>query len=106
MDKVNRLFLYSSYDHMCSNRAFDKTCSDPDLHIQDKRVARLLELLQQLNEAAEGLRSLPKNELSEIVSSAVGVCGFVDPIEARDVIAAVLDKIEKQDRTEPAVSAR
>ena len=40
------------------------------------------------------------------MSSAVGVCDFVDPIEARDVIATVLDMIEKQDRAEPALSAR
>ena len=63
MDKINRLFLYSSDEHMCSNRAFDKIFPDPGLHVQDKRVARLLELLQQLNEDTEGLRSLPKHEL-------------------------------------------
>ena len=31
------------------------------------------------------------------VCSAIGVCGFVDPIEARDVIAIVLDAIEMPD---------
>jgi len=31
-----------------------------------------------------------------IVSSASRRCGFVDPIEARDAIAAVLDAIEAQ----------
>ena len=94
MDKVNALFLHSSVEHMCPNRVFGKTCSDSDLQIHDKRVTQLLVLLQQLDESAEGLEELPKPELSEIVSSAIRVCGFVDPIEARDVIAIVLDAIE------------
>jgi hypothetical protein len=57
-------------------------------------VDQLLVLLEQLDESAEGLEELPKPELNEIVSSAIRVCGFVDPIEARDVIAIVLDAIE------------
>jgi len=97
MDKVNVLFLHSSVEHMCPNRVFGKACFDSDLQIQDKRVAQLLVLLQQVNESAEGLEALPEPELSEIVSSAIRVCGFVDPIEARDVIAIVLDAIEMQD---------
>ncbi|MGA8617376.1 MAG: hypothetical protein WB660_02500 [Candidatus Sulfotelmatobacter sp.] len=52
MDKVSTPFLDSSVEHMCPNRAFDETFSDSDLHIHDKRVARLLVLLQQLNESA------------------------------------------------------
>ncbi|MGA8617375.1 MAG: LuxR C-terminal-related transcriptional regulator [Candidatus Sulfotelmatobacter sp.] len=40
---------------------------------------------------------MPEPELSEIVSSAIRVCGFRDPIEAREVIATVLDAIEMQD---------
>jgi hypothetical protein len=60
-------------------------------------VAQLLVLLRELNESAEGLERLPEPELSEIVSSAIRVCGFVDPIEARDVIAIVLDAIKMQD---------
>jgi hypothetical protein len=75
--------------------AFGKTCSDSAL--QSQRVAQLLVLLRQLDESAEGLEGLPEPELSEIVSSAIRVCGFVDPIEARDVIAIVLDAIEIQD---------
>src|ERR1017187_1307767 len=98
MDKANTLFLHSSVEHTCPNRAFDETLSDSDLDIHDKRVARLLVLLRQLDESAEGLEALPEPELSEIVSSAIRVCGFVDPIEARDGIAIVLDAIEM---TEP-----
>ena len=96
MDKVNALFLHS-VKHMGPNHAFGKTCSDSDLQSQDQRVAQLLVLLRLLDESAEGLERLPEPELSEIVSSAIQVCGFVDPIEARDVIAIVLDAIEIQD---------
>ena len=97
MDKANKAFQHSWDEHMCPRSAFGKTCSDSDLHIQDKRTAQLLMVLQQLYESAEGLRALPKRELSEIVSSAVRVCGFVDPIEAEVVIATVLYGIEMQD---------
>ena len=97
MDKVNALFLHSSVENMCPNRVFGKTCSDSDLQIHDTRVTRLLVLLQQLDESAEGLEALQEPELGEIVCSAIGVCGFVDPIEARDVIAIVLDAIEMPD---------
>jgi hypothetical protein len=97
MDKVTALFLHSSVEHMGPNHAFGKTCSNSDLQSQDQRVARLLVLLRQLDESAEGLEALPEPELSEIVSSAIGVCGFVDPIEVRDVIAIVLDTIEMQE---------
>jgi len=53
----------------------------------------MLVLLEQLDESAEGLEKLPKPELNEIVCSAIRVCGFVDSIEARDVIAIILDAI-------------
>ena len=82
---------------MCPNRVFAKTCSDFDLQIHDSWVARLLVLLQQLYESAEGRGALPEPELGEIVCSAVRVCVFVDPIEARDFFAIVLDAIEMQD---------
>ena len=97
MDKANNGFHPSWDEHMCPRSAFGKTCSDSDLHIQDKRTAQLLMLLQQLYDSAGGLQALPKPELSEIVSSAVRLCGFVDPIEAQGVIATVLYGIEMQD---------
>jgi len=96
MDKVNALLLHSSVEHMCPNRVSGKTCSDSDSQNHDKRVAQLLVLLQQLVESAEGLEALPEPELSEIVSSAIRMSGFVDPIEARDVTAIVLNAIEMQ----------
>ena len=95
MDKPNDVFLHSCVQHICTNQPFDKACAD--LRANDKRVARLLVVLKQLYESAEGLDALPEPELSEIVSSAIGVCGFVDPIEVRDVIAIVLDAIETQE---------
>jgi hypothetical protein len=94
MDKVNMRFLHSAVEHMRPSRAFDETFSDFDLHSQDKRAARLLLLLQQLDESGEGLQALPERELIEVVSSAIRLSGFVDPIETRDVIAIVLDVIE------------
>jgi hypothetical protein len=94
MDKLDALLLYFAVEHMCAGQAFDKTCAD--LHVDDKRVAWLLVLVKQLDESAAGLEMLHEPELNEIVSSAIRVCGFVDPIEARDVIAIVLDAIEMQ----------
>jgi hypothetical protein len=91
MDKLDAVLLYFAVEHMRASQAFDKTCAD--LHVDDKRVARLLVLLKQLDESAAGLEMLPEPELNEIVSSAIRVCGFADRIEARDVFAIVLDAI-------------
>jgi hypothetical protein len=99
MDKANALFLYYSSPHdMGPNRALDESLFGSDLQSQDKRVARLLLLLQQLNESSEGLETLPEPELTEIVNSAIRLCGFVDPIETQNAIAAVLDAIEMRDQ--------
>jgi hypothetical protein len=95
MDKINDLLLDSSVVQIYPVPAFDDSCSNSDVYIPDKRVARLLILLQQLDEAAAGLGALPKPELSEVVSSAIHLCGFADPIEARDVIAAVLETLKE-----------
>ena len=94
MDKLDAVLLYFAVEHICASQALDKTCAD--LHVDDKRVARLLVLLKQLDESAAGLEMLPEPELNEIVSSAIRVCGFVDPIEVGSVIAIVLDAIEMQ----------
>jgi hypothetical protein len=97
MDKGNTLFFYSTVEDKCPNNVFGQTFSDSDRDVQDKRVAQLLVLLQQLHESAGGLGALPKPELSEVVSSVVRLCGFVNPIEARDVIDTVLDALEIED---------
>src|ERR1700747_296530 len=96
MDKENRIFLNSSVEHMATNPAFGKAFSDSDSDIQDQRVAQLLVLLQQLDESA-GLGALPEPELGEVVASTVRLCGFLNPIEARYVIATVLEALEMRD---------
>jgi hypothetical protein len=95
MDKLDAVLLYFAVEDICASQAYDMACAD--LHVDDKRVARLLVLLKQINESSAELEALREPERSAIVSSAIRVCGFVDPIEARDVIAIVLDAIEMQD---------
>jgi hypothetical protein len=95
MDKLDAVLLYFAVGDICASRSYNTTCAD--LHVDAKRMARLLVLLKQISETSAELEALPEPELSEIVSSAIGVCGFVDPIEVRDVIAIVLDAIEMQD---------
>src|SRR5258708_19091723 len=97
MDKRNRAYLESYLEHMSPNKGFGKTFSNSDSDIQDKRVTQLLVVLHQLDESAGGLRALPEPELREVVSSAVRLCGFLHPSEARDVIATVLDGLEMPD---------
>jgi len=97
MDNTNKLFLYPSAERGWANPEFNKPCSDLKTRIEDKRVARLLLVLHELDESVAGLQALPKTELSELVSSAILACGFVDPIEARYAIATVLETIEMQD---------
>jgi hypothetical protein len=94
MDKVDEAFLRSFREQGGSGRANGLDLSDEDLSI-NQRVAKFLMLLQQLDESAGGLGTLPPVEVSEIVSSALGVCGFVDPKETREVIATVLDVLKK-----------
>jgi hypothetical protein len=98
MDKTNKSFLPFSAEDARPDRTFANTSFEPGLYLKDKRVAQLLLLLRQLDQSVGGLGTLPQAELCEIVCSAVGVCGFVNPIEAQDVIAAVLDAFETQER--------
>ena len=102
MDKGNRLFLHSSVEHMSPKNVLAKTFFNSDSDIQDKRVAQLLVLLQQLDESAGGLGAFPEPELREVVSSAVRLCGFLNPIEVRDVIDTVLEALEM--RSNPGAS--
>jgi hypothetical protein len=93
MDKVDELF-FSSDRPMYPSAAIGTIYSDSYLHLKDRRIARLIVLMRQLHESHGGLGALPKPELHEIVSCAVRLCDFVNPIEARDVIAAVLEALE------------
>ncbi len=94
MNKANEVLLPSREEDIGSNPTFGGTVSDEDLNI-NQRMARLLVLLTQIDEYAGGLDTVPVPELSEMVSSALGLCGFVDPVETRQVIATVLDAIER-----------
>jgi hypothetical protein len=95
-DKGNGPSMYSSQEHMSSGNRFGKMFSNSYLDFQDKRVTRLLSLLHQLEESAGGLGALPAPELDEVLSSAVRLSGFSNPMEARDVIATVLEGLKIQ----------
>jgi len=97
MTKTNKFLLHSSAKEICTDWAFANAPFAAESLFSDQRVGQLILLLQQLNQAAGGLGSLPKPELLEILFSAVGVCGFAKPTEVQDVIATVLDAFEIQD---------
>ncbi len=97
MSKANKTSLHFSVERMCPDSGFGKTSSDSDFHIKDKRLPHLLVVLRQLDEFIHGLEALPEPELTEIVSAALRVCGFVEPMEAYQVIATVLEALEMQD---------
>jgi hypothetical protein len=94
MDKRNQL-LDPSSNHIPRANTCNTTRSAPWVHIEDKRVARLLLVLHELDQSVAGLEQLPQTELSELVSSAILACGFTDGTEARYAIAAVLEAIER-----------
>jgi hypothetical protein len=97
MDKINQL---SSGPYLESVRPnSDHTGIGPYLtiHIADKRISRLLLVLQELDESVAGLEGLQESKLSELISVAIRGCGFVDPVEAWYAVAAVLEAIERQD---------
>jgi len=103
MNKVDEVFLQSIGERV-DTPAHGMDIPDTDLNI-NQRVAQFLMLLQQLDESAGGLEALPDAELSEIVSGALGVCGFVDPNEAREVVATVLEVLEKRGAVLEAASS-
>jgi hypothetical protein len=72
-------------------------CPDSHLHSKDARLAYLLILLGQIDHFTPQLDALPEPELSEIVSAAIRVSGFVEPCEAHHVIVAVLEALETRD---------
>jgi hypothetical protein len=97
MEKVNQVFLHLSPRYIRPNNVLAEAHSDSPTCLEDKRVAQLFLLLRQLQRSAGGLCGLPTPELTDIVSSAVRLCGFVDPRESREVIAAVLDALEMKE---------
>lgn len=97
MSKADAIFLNFSLDPMPPDRAFGKPCSSPGWEFEDKRLPHLLVILQQLDQCMHRLEGVPESEVGEIVSTALRVCGFVEPGEAFQVIAVILDALEKQD---------
>jgi hypothetical protein len=97
MDEMNKPFLDLSTEHIWPTPEVSQVFADSIVRITDERVARLLLLLYELDESMAGLEELPNSELSELISSAIVACGFVDPIEERYAIAAVLEVIEVHD---------
>ena len=94
MNKVDQVSVQSCSEHAGPSPAYGKDSYDPELNINQK-VSRFLTLLQQLGELAGGVDTLPRDELGQIVVSALEVCGFVDPSEVREVVAAVLEALEE-----------
>jgi hypothetical protein len=99
MDKAIQLFFHSFAEPRRPNHAVAGVYFDAPLYIKDKRVAQLSVLLRQLQESVGGLGALPKPELFEIISSAVQLCGFVNPNEMQAVIVTVLDAFDMQGPT-------
>jgi hypothetical protein len=97
MDEINKPFLDLSTERIWPTPEVSQVFGDSIVRITDERVARLLLLLYELDESIAGLEELPKSELSELISSAILACGFVDPIEERYAISAVLEAIEVHD---------
>ena len=64
------------------------------VYVADKRVARLLFLLSEIDESVANLDDLSQADLVNLISGAITACGFVNPVEARYAIAAVLSAIE------------
>ena len=92
-------FLDTSTEHRWPTLEVNQAFADSTVRITDERVARLLLMLYELDESVAELEELPKAELSKLISSAILACGFVDPIEERYAIAAVLEAIEAHDST-------
>ena len=97
MDKINKLFSDPHVGNMQPAPDYNNSGSHLTIRIADKRVSRLLLVLQQLDESVAGLEDLQESELSELVSVAIRGCGFTDPVEASYAIATVLEAIEKYD---------
>ncbi len=100
MGKVDETLLFAKKMHQTSG--LDQIVSDGGWSIKDvsldQRVTQLLVIMRQIDESAGGLGTLPMSELSEIVCGAIELCGFADPVEARDVIRSVLQTIERSNQ--------
>lgn len=73
-----------------------ETLFNDDRRFADNRLGRLLVLLQQLEASITGLETIPEDEFAEVIYAALRSCGFVEPVESYQVIATVLNALEKQ----------
>lgn len=80
----------------CFDRSLGKSVPSLDFHALDERMSRLLILLRQLTKSLTALENISESELTEIVYSAIHLCGFVDSIEAEYAIENVLVALEAQ----------
>ncbi len=94
MQKVDLQGWNAAGDHHWLSSEVRTTHPDSNMCIADKRVARLLLVLSELDECVAGLELLPKADLSDLVSSAILACGFENEGEAKYAIATVLRAIE------------
>jgi hypothetical protein len=99
MDKINKLFSHPYAGSVGPAPDYHRAGSHLTIRIADKRISRLLLVLQQLDESVAGLEQLQDSELSELVSAAIRGCGFIDPVEAWHAVATVLETIERHDPT-------
>lgn len=96
MDKVDEAFLRSFGKSAGPGPVYGRVASDQNVNI-NQRVTQFLMMLQHLADSDGALEALSPLEFSEFVALALGVCGIVDPVEARELIATVLEGLEKAD---------
>jgi hypothetical protein len=94
MDKINHRYFSGSVDKDFRTTGIDTAHEGSDVCIADKRIARLLVVLDDLDRSVAGLEELPQQELSDLIASAILACGFVNPTEAKYAIASVLQAID------------
>ncbi len=102
MDTAKYRFFMGNTDDNPPTTVNNLLSTESDICIADQRVARLLLILEDLDRSVAGLEEVPQEELSDLISNAILACGFVNPVEAKYAIAAVLQAIE--DRGLPACS--
>jgi len=96
MDKANNRFFMGNTDDNLRTTVNNPLSTESDVCVADQRVARLLLILEDLDRSVAGLEEVPQKELSDLISNAILACGFVNPVEAKYAIAAVLQVIEGQ----------
>ncbi len=97
MGKIDNWALHCCDGPMCPHRNCAPTWSELNLYLKDERMARLLLLLRQLHDSTGSFWVFPNSELRDVIACAVGLCGFYNPVEARDVVSAIVEAIGPED---------